>query len=457
MTLLLGSVTAATRSLPAVEAARAGMANLADPELVALQRALADLRQVTDSLLGLTAGEVAARSTREHGHSGLAQAQGFRSAADFVQSVTGSTRAEAAKLVRVGEVLATTAQDGRASDWWEPIAIALAAGSLSVDAADAIRRGLGEPDGSVAPTDLGRAAQQLIAAARLVNADQLYKRSRDLRDDLDERGIAAREKSRHDQRYVRAYRRSDGMVGGSFLLGPEDGELVLGALDHVLSPRRGGPRFTDPAEAAAAERLIADPRTNEQLAADALVSMVRLAVDADPGVLFGKHRPAVRVIVTEASLQRRAHGYLENSQEPVSFETVERILCDTGALGIRFDNGQPVSLGRQQRKFTGSQRTALAARDGGCIVETCDRPPSQCESHHINEWDADGGKTDVIDGVLLCRFHHMFLHNNKLRVRRDDRRYWLESRSGGEPPPITLASRSRAAMEVAMHSSAASP
>lgn len=226
-------------------------------------------------------------------------------------------------------------------------------------------------------------------------------------------------------------------------------------MERILSPRRGGPRFTDPEEAAAAERLIADPRTNDQIAADAFVSMVRLAIDADPGTLFGKRRPAVRVIVTESSLQRRGHGYLEGSNEAVSFATVERYLCDTGVLGIRLDNAQPLELGRSKRHFSGTQRTALAARDGGCVVGSCDRPPSQCESHHINEWDQDHGKTDVGDGILLCRFHHMFVHNNKLRVRRQGSRYWLESRSlGGDVPSIELKSKSRAWEEAARELSA---
>lgn len=445
MNLLLDSVVTATRALPDVEASRGAIATMDDAGVVALQRALSDLRRAADSLLGLTAGEVASRSTRAHGYSGLAQVAGFRSAADFVQSVTGSTRAEAAKMVRVGEVLV----DDGPEQWHAPIGVALAAGSLSIDAADVIRRGLGEPDSAVTEPDLTGAAHQLIAASQLLNADQLYKRARELRDELDKRGVAAREKALYDQRHVRVRRRPDGSVGGSFLLGPEDGELVLGAFDHILSARRGGPRFTDPYEAAAAEKLMADPRTNDQLAADAFVAMVRLAIDADPGTLFGKHRPGVRVIVTESSLQRRGHGYLESSQEPVSFETIERHLCDTGSLGIRFENGQPLELGRTKRNFSGAQRTALAARDGGCMSEACDRPPSQCESHHINEWDQDGGKTDVRDGVLLCRFHHMFVHNNHLRVRRHGSRYWLESRVGGEPPSLRLMSKSRAWKQLA--------
>lgn len=51
-------------------------------------------------------GAVASRSTRDAGHSGLAQKRGHRSTVLLIQDLTGSTRADAAKQVRLGEALA---------------------------------------------------------------------------------------------------------------------------------------------------------------------------------------------------------------------------------------------------------------------------------------------------------------------------------------------------------------
>src|SRR5690606_4902668 len=90
------------------------------------------------------------------------------------------------------------------------------------------------------------------------------------------------------------------------------------------------------------------------------------------------------------------------------------------------------------------QRVALAARDGGCRFPDCDRPPSWTEAHHIVPW-SHGGRTDVADGVLLCRHHHMMLHNNGWRIVREHADYTLI------PPPdidplqraIPMPSRSR--------------
>jgi hypothetical protein len=216
------------------------------------------------------------------------------------------------------------------------------------------------------------------------------------------------------------------MVGGSFLLDQEDGALFISAIDSALSPRRGGPRFVDATARATATDLLTDSRTNDQLAADTLMAILRLAVDADSGTIFGYRRPAVRVIVTEESIASRGTGSLEGMPDPISFETVERHLCDTGVIGIRFDDdGQCVNVGRDQRLFTERQRIGMAVRDGGCIFPDCGRPPSHTEAHHINQWQRDTGRTDIADGVLLCRFHHLLVHNNGWRVVREHAEYSL--------------------------------
>jgi hypothetical protein len=84
-----------------------------------------------------------------------------------------------------------------------------------------------------------------------------------------------------------------------------------------------------------------------------------------------------------------------------------------------------VNVGREQRLFTTRQRTGLAVRDGGCIWPGCDRPPSWTEAHHINQWKRDHGKTDIADGVLLCKHHHLLLHNNGWDITREGGKYTL--------------------------------
>jgi hypothetical protein len=48
---------------------------------------------------------------------------------------------------------------------------------------------------------------------------------------------------------------------------------------------------------------------------------------------------------------------------------------------------------------------ALAARDRGCSFPGCDRPPSHCQRHHINDW-AHHGPTNLDNLTLPCGYHH---------------------------------------------------
>ena len=55
----------------------------------------------------------------------------------------------------------------------------------------------------------------------------------------------------------------------------------------------------------------------------------------------------------------------------------------------------------------------------------CDRPPSWCEAHHILQWVRDHGKTLIINGILLCKFHHLKYHNDGYEIFCDAfGKYW---------------------------------
>ena len=89
---------------------------------------------------------------------------------------------------------------------------------------------------------------------------------------------------------------------------------------------------------------------------------------------------------------------------------------------------------------------ALAIRDGGCLWPECDRPPSWTEAHHIDRW-SDGGRTDLDRGVLLCRHHHLRLHNEGWTIHTRAGRYWLHPPPGTDRPGALLVTKSRAIRE----------
>ncbi|TFB60492.1 DUF222 domain-containing protein [Cryobacterium sp. Sr3] len=153
--------------------------------------------------------------------------------------------------------------------WQAPIARGVTAGTLSVDAAEAIRAGLGQIDAAVTAEKLRVALAALLTEAPSLNADEVFKRARRMRDRLDQAGITAREKQAHDDRYLKTYRLSNGNVRLNGLFAPEDGEFVLSTFDSITSPRRGGVRFVDPERAVWAQKKQDDPRSTEQVNADA--------------------------------------------------------------------------------------------------------------------------------------------------------------------------------------------
>jgi hypothetical protein len=268
------------------------------------------------------------------------------------------------------------------------------------------------------------------------------QRARETRDELDASGVVDREKAMRDKRYLRLARQADGMTRLTGLLDPESAALVTDAFDRVTSPRRGGVRFVDPVEAERAAAIQADDRTTEQLAVDAFVRMIQIAGEHDGGTVFGRTAPSVRVHVSLAALRAGAGAAFAESQGPaLSVGTVHRMICAGGVVPILFDDdGRALNVGRTQRFFTTRQRIAIGARDGGCLISGCDRPPGWTEAHHIDEWDAHHGRTDVDDGVSLCRHHHLWVHDSGARIRRRGGGYELHR--PGEPP-VRLSSKSR--------------
>lgn len=401
-TPLLAAVALLGEVAPAYEA-------VDDAALLEAHSAVGQLTQIAARHAAALAGELARRSAPELGYAGLARSAGHRTPEAMVQQVTGVSAPEASRLVAVGSLPPQS-----------PIAVGVADGTVSVAGADAIRRGLGTADAGTSAETLDGLASELVSRAPGFTPEQLYRAAADARNRVDAEGVARRERERRDARYFRARQREDGMVSGSFLLDQEDGTLLLSAIATVLSPRRGGPRFVDEKAQKAADALLTDPRTNDQLAADAFADMLRLAVNADPGTVFGTRKPAVHVLVTLSDLASGlGFAHLEGAPEAVSIATAQRIACADGMVPIlmTFD-GKPLDVGRSQRLHDHRQRIALAVRDGGCRGPGCTRPVNYCEAHHIDHWE-DGGCTSVERGILLCKYHHMLVHNNGWKIIDD--------------------------------------
>ncbi|MEA2683485.1 MAG: hypothetical protein QOK05_1813, partial [Chloroflexota bacterium] len=108
--------------------------------------------------------------------------------------------------------------------------------------------------------------------------------------------------------------------------------------------------------------------------------------------------------------------------EPIPGATVRRLSCNAGITKILLDDRLvPVAVGHMKRTLSRLERKALNARDGHCRYPGCNRPPSQCEGHHV-EWFSRGGKTRLGNMILLCAQHHWRVHEGgwQLMLTADD-------------------------------------
>ncbi|WP_104134349.1 HNH endonuclease signature motif containing protein [Cryobacterium sp. Y62] len=311
--------------------------------------------------------------------------------------------------------------------WQAPIMHAVAQGTFSPGVGDALLRGLGTLDQAITAEKLAAALRVLLVEAPGMNTEQAFKRARRLRDDLDAAGILAREKQARDD------------TTWSFPAPPAQVAPIAPGAPNT--ERTGGTentqntQNTDHAENADSVEN-AEKTDNVESTAEAPSDTLAGFGTASGAGGEASRRPEARrgaqtIHGTEPAISHPVFGYIVGNPAPVSAETIDRHLCDTGYLGILFDQtGQPLNVGRDQRLFNREQRRALAVRDGGCRWPGCEKPPSWTEAHHIENW-VDHGLSNIDQAILLCSLHHMLLHNRHWKIWLRDGLYWLQ-------PPIEI-------------------
>jgi hypothetical protein len=223
-------------------------------------------------------------------------------------------------------------------------------------------------------------------------------------------------------------------------------------LEGLLEPEAGA------ALAAALEPLMRkrgeeDDRTPTQRRADALIELTGVALRASELPDCGGDRPRLTFLVRTAAptpLGDPALGDIAgavtgagpgaafaHSQVAVSAfgdadtdnlllgttamlpaETIARIGCDADInVAVLNDYGEILNYGRTRRDPPPHQRRAVVLRDKHCVFPGCDRPPSQCECHHLDPW-VPHGRTDLCNLCLLCKFHHHLVHEGGWQLQR---------------------------------------
>ena len=465
----LPDFAALTGELGGRGASSALFSSLDDASLIDSVEAITRLRHEVERWQALAAAEVARRSRVGFGVRGLARRAGHASTGHLLQSITRASRRETAALIAVGDMIGeadaateltrAVQHDPELADstplatgpWFAELGRAVAGGVLTVTVADALRSGLGDPGGDADAALMAAAVPALIAAARDLDADAARRMARQVRDRIDASGVVARARQQRNDQFWRVWVKPDGMVRGEFELEPHDGMLVKAVFDQLTHPRRTDERlrrsFGHPVAGDAAHAEARAGRARR--AAEGLTQLIRAGASVDPGRLLDERKPSVRLVVNANALATASgSGAIEGHPDRIPLSDIHTGLC-AGYLPIRFDHaGAVLDLGRDERLFTEKQKVALAVRDGGCMDPDCTRPPSWTEAHHIDHWRRDHGRTDLADGILLCRRDHLRYHNEGWEVRREGPTYWLIPPSAVDPERRPRPMRSKTPADV---------
>ena len=211
-----------------------------------------------------------------------------------------------------------------------------------------------------------------------------------------------------------------GLLGSNLagFLDPHGSALLTQALDLIEPPDPNDP------EAYAHEGADA-PRTLSQRRGEGLVKLAQFFLDrrqCGDGTGSGRAVANVDAVFTpQGDDQPIEHQRSEIvGFGPVPVSTITGLACDARAGWAVLDERREVlDLGRRARTVSAAQRRAVVLRDEHCVHPGCRAPADWCDVHHLVEWE-HGGVTDLANLVLLCRRHHVVVHEGRKRLVRDE-------------------------------------
>lgn len=253
----------------------------------------------------------------------------------------------------------------------------------------------------------------------------------------------------HASRYLRHSIEPDGSVVIKARLSPEEGALVLRALEEAEKAVADCGASAEAPEADMDEQIISDAaeplardyeegrdrataaaKLNElshstpsgRRAADALVVMAETVLEAGPQARSGGDRNMV-VVHVDIDALRGTDSLTDDAGDRCEIagvgaippELARQLGCDASIVTMIEKDGEILSVGRKTRKVPAHIRRAVRARDKGCRFSGCTHTRF-VHDHHIEHWAPDEGETKLSNLVTLCRFHHRFVHAHGYKV-----------------------------------------
>ncbi|HXY43589.1 MAG TPA: DUF222 domain-containing protein [Acidimicrobiales bacterium] len=367
-------------------------------------------------------------------------AEGCRSCAHWLNWRVGTSLGAAREQVRVGRALGALPR----------LRAAFARGELSYSKVRAITR--------VANPAL---EESLVALARDATASQLEQIVREYRRaDPDEARLA---EGRREGRYVRSYTDEEGMVVIRARLCPEDGAVVLAAIEAAKAalaeaadvsaetPKPVSDVFTETPSYLEAEAddpwrgtvLRAELTFEESLqgletkAADALVALCTSVLGRGLGEEMEDPHISVLVHVDEQVLDDASApgcAHIEGVGA-IGAHAARRLACEGAVSRLVFAVDGAVEAQGTSRTVPWAMRRALLARDRGCRWPGC-TTRRFLHAHHVVFWSR-GGPTALSNLVALCGAHHRLVHEGgwNLRLERSGA-LQVRSPAGVELPAV---------------------
>ncbi|MGL3149031.1 DUF222 domain-containing protein [Microbacterium sp. A82] len=409
----MSQLTAIHEALNGLDAvwADAGDSNILTREqLIAAETAVGLLQRRLDALHVDVAAGIAHESRTELGPDSLAKQQGFRTAAKLIAATTGVSSGDAFRLIKVGEGTAPRSDllGNPLPAKYQLVREALASGELSAQAAAMIITLLDRCRVAAGVERIAEGERVLTENAVGLSLDELRKLIVRAEAWLDPDGIEPREEERRSKRFFNMFER-DGELHFSGKTDIESGAPILAAFRGFVSAA-----FAARKDAVDPNAPDADRRSVAMIQADAFAAFCSHVLGCD-----SKLPLAGATVIVRISLQDLISGAgwatIDGADQPVSVSAARRMAAGDGIIPcVLGGDSEILDWGRKKRLFTRAQRLALVERDGGCAM--CALPPEMTKAHHIRWWQRHHGRTDLMNGVLLCETCHHRIHDNGWEV-----------------------------------------
>lgn len=335
----------------------------------------------------------------------LAMEEGAR---DVAALLTHHTRTDAGTNRR--DLVLADALDKR----WHLLATALVAGEVNLVQAQVITHALDElPAKKLTPEILTVAEAHLVAEAAHFGPRELRVLGRRILDHVAPEISEKHEAEQLADEERRAERRTS-LV--SKRLGDGTTRLTINVPDAVATRLATYlESYTSPRHHTSGEgdRIPADRKRGQ-----AFCSLLE-AVEPKRLPVHGGDATTLIVMVSLEELRKDLGVADLGPNDKLSAGEVRRLACTASIVPAVLDGKSEVlDLGRASRLYKPAQRKAMIIRDKQCRAEGCTVPAAWCEAHHWGRPWAEGGRTDLKDGVLLCPWHHHRVHDDTYDASR---------------------------------------